>query len=589
MGDLTQMAAVERRQIAEAWLEQLNAALARGDWRGAAEAMGEDAYWRDLLTFGWAFRTCHGIEAIADGLARHYAGSGSRGFHLDSDPTVGRLGAFGETIEFFIAFETSVATGRGYVRLILDPNAPERFRVLAMLTAMKELKAFPELHRMERRRELPPVPERGLQNWQDEREAARAFRDRDPEVVIVGAGMAGIMTAARLQQLDIPTLIVDRMDRVGDVWRKRYHSLTLHNEVCTNHFPYLPFPDTWPVYIPKDKLANWMEFYADAMELNVWNRTNFLGGTYDADKRWTVRVERADGGVRTLRPAHVILAVGVSGLPSMPRFPGQDSFRGPIVHSSGDIDALDVNGRAVLVVGTGTSGHDVAQDLYLRGANVTMLQRSSTTVVSLEPSSIRVHELYKRNEGLRPIGEIDMMAHAIPFDLTKRLHVALSHSMQEDDRALLDGLRKIGFLLDNGEDDTGYFMKLLRYQSGYYLDIGCSQLLIDGKIKLKSGVGIERLGAHEAIFTDGTALETDILVLATGYEPLQERVRAMFGDEVADRVGPIYGIGDDGELRNMFSRTAQDGFYFVGGGFMGCRAYTHYTARLIKARIEGLA
>lgn len=588
MGDLAQMAVAARQRIAEAWLGELNMALARGDWRGAAEVMGEDSYWRDLLTFGWAFRTCHGVDAIAAALALHYAGSGSHGFDIDSDPGIGRLGAFGETIEFFIAFETSVATGRGYVRLILDPSAPERFKALGMLTAMKELKAFPELHRRERRREAVPVPVRELRNWQDQREATRAFRDRDPEVIIVGAGMAGIMTAARLQQLDIPTLIVDRMDRVGDVWRKRYHSLALHNEVCTNHFPYLPFPDTWPVYIPKDKLANWMEFYADAMELNVWNRTNFLGGTYDADRRWTVRLEREDGSVRTMRPAHVILAVGVSGLPSMPRFPGHAAFRGPIVHSSGDIDALEVEGRAVLVVGSGNSGHDVAQDLYLRGANVTMLQRSATTVVSLEPSSIRVHDLYKRNEGLRPIEETDMMAHAIPLDLTKRLHVALSHSMLEDDCVLLDGLRKIGFLLDNGEDDTGYFLKLLRYQSGYYLDVGCSQLLIDGKIKLKSGVSIERLGVDEVVFTDGAALKTDIVVLATGYEPLQQRVRAMFGDDVADRVGPIYGIGDDGELRNMFSRTGQDGFYVVGGGFMGCRAYTHYTARLIKARLEGL-
>lgn len=589
MGDLAQMAVAERQWIAEAWLAELNAALARGDWRGAAEVMGEDSYWRDLLTFGWAFRTCHGVDAIAEALALHYAGSGSHGFAIDGEPSVGRLGAFGETIEFFIAFETGVATGRGYVRLILDPKAPERFRALATLTAMKELKAFPELHRRERRCEALPVPVREWQNWQDRRVATRAFRDRDPEVIIVGAGMAGIMTAARLQQLDIPTLIVDQTARIGDVWRKRYHSLTLHNEVCTNHFPYLPFPDTWPVYIPKDKLANWMEFYADAMELNVWNHTNFLGGTYDADKRWTVRLEREDGGVRTMRPAHVILAVGVSGLPSMPRFSGHEAFRGPIVHSSGDIDALQVEGKAALVIGTGTSGHDVAQDLYLRGANVTMLQRSSTTVVSLEPSSIRVHDLYKRNEGLLPIEEIDMMALAIPLDLTKRLHVALSHSMQEDDRELLDGLRKIGFLLDNGEDDTGYFLKLLRYQSGYYLDVGCSQLLIDGKIKLKSGVGIERLGAEEVVFTDGTALRTDIVVLATGYEPLQELVRAMFGDDVADRVGPIYGIGEDGELRNMFARTGQDGFYVVGGGFIGCRAYTHYTARLIKARLEGLA
>jgi cation diffusion facilitator CzcD-associated flavoprotein CzcO len=332
-----------------------------------------------------------------------------------------------------------------------------------------------------------------------------------------------------------------------------------------------------------------MEFYAEAMELNVWNRTEFLGGTYDSDKRWTVKLRLADGSIRVMRPGHIIMAAGVSGIPAMPRFPGRDSFRGHVMHSSGETDTLEVAGKSVLVVGTGTSGHDVAQDLYLRGADVTMLQRSATTVVSLEPSSIRVHELYKRNEGKRPIEEIDVMAAGIPFDLTRRLHRPLSHSMQEDDRELLDGLRKIGFMLDNGEDDTGYFLKLLRTQAGYYLNVGASDLLIAGDIKLKSGVGIERLTGDQVIFSDGSTLGIDILVLATGYEPLQDGVRALFGDEVADRVGPIWGIGADGELRNMFGRTGQDGFYVVGGGFMGCRAYSHYTARLIKARIEGLA
>ncbi|MGH7088667.1 MAG: hypothetical protein ACREFQ_07175, partial [Stellaceae bacterium] len=298
-GDLAQMGAADRRRMAEAWLDALNAALARADWLGAAQVMGDDSYWRDLLTFGWTFRTSHGIDAIADALAAHYAGSGSRGFRIDGEPQIGHLGAFGETIEFFIACETRVATGRGYVRLVLDPGAPDRCKLLAMLTAMKELKTCPERHRRERRGPAPPAPRRGMQNWLDDREAARSFRDRDPDVVIAGAGMAGLMTAARLQQLDIATLIVDRMARVGDVWRKRYRSLTLHNEICTNHFPYLPFPDTWPVYIPKDKLADWMEFYAEAMELNVWTRTTFLGGTYDKDRRWTVRLERADGSIRT--------------------------------------------------------------------------------------------------------------------------------------------------------------------------------------------------------------------------------------------------------------------------------------------------
>jgi putative flavoprotein involved in K+ transport len=160
--------------------------------------------------------------------------------------------------------------------------------------------------------------------------------------------------------------------------------------------------------------------------------------------------------------------------------------------------------------------------------------------------------------------------------------------MMDDDKELLAGLRKVGFLLDNGEDDTGYFLKLLRYQAGYYLNIGASDLLIEGKIKLKAGVDIMALKPKEVIFSDGTSLAADIIVLATGYKPLQEWVRAMFGDEVANRVGPIWGIGEDGELRAMYARTGQEGFYVAGGGLPGARAYSHFTALLIKARLEGL-
>ena len=589
MSGLSDLSAGERRGIAEAWLGGFNAALAREDFVAAGAMMGADGYWRDLLTFGWSFRTCHGADEIASALAEHSVASSGRGFSVEGEPSIGRVGAFGETIEFFTRFETNVATGRGYVRLLPDAERPGIFVAFNFLTAMQELKAFPEVHRRERPREAASIPERGVENWLDRRAAKRAFREKDPDVVIIGAGMAGLMLAARLEQLDIGTLIIDRQDRVGDIWRKRYHSLTLHNEICTNHFPYLPFPDTWPVYIPKDKLAGWMEFYAEAMELNIWTRTECFSGDFnDAEQIWTICLRMADGGERTLRPRHVVMAMGVSGLPNIPKFPGLESFAGTVIHSSGATDVIKVAGKRALVVGAGTSGHDMAQDLYLRGAEVTMLQRSSTCVVSLEPSSIRVFELFKRNEGKRSIADIDLMAAAIPFDLVRRLQGPMSRLMAEDDRELLDGLRAVGFLLDNGEDNTGYFLKLLRTQGGYYLNVGASDLLVQRKIKLRSAVGIARVTEGAVVLSDGSSLEVDLLVLATGYLPLQEAVRGLFGDRIADRVGPIWGLRDDGEQRNMFGPTAQPGLYVVGGGFMGCRAYSHYTARHIKASLEGL-
>ena len=273
---------------------------------------------------------------------------------------------------------------------------------------------------------------------------------------------------------------------------------------------------------------------------------------------------------------------------TFPVFEGANEFAGPILHSSSPIDELDVKGKSVLVVGAGTSGHDLAQNLHFRGANVTMLQRSSITVVSLYPSSVRPYELYRQNDGVRPIEDTDLIAGSVPYPLFARLQRPLSHQMAEDDKELLDGLRKVGFLLDNGEDDTGYFLKLLRYQAGYYLNIGASDLIVAGKIKLKAGVDIKRLAVRKVVFTDDSTVDADVIVLATGYKPLQEAVRSMLGDAVADRVGPIWGIGKDGELNNMYGQTAQPGFYVTGGGLPGARAYSRYTALLIKADLEGL-
>ena len=568
-----------RRQTANNWLASFSDAMDRRDSARIASLMHTEGYWRDLLAFGWDFKTLHGTRAIETWLSQAFKTGGMRSISLDGAPAVGAIGQHSETLEFFFRFETGIANGRGFVRLVPDAHTANGARIFTMLTAAMELKDFPE-----------PIGRRRLR--EDRHAGPREdcnFKQSDPEVVIIGGGQSGLMLAARLRQLDVSTLVVEKTGRVGDVWRNRYRTLKLHNEICMNHFAYMPYPDTWPVYLPKDKVADWMEFYADSMELDVWTGTTFLRGAFDkASNRWTVHLRTADGAIRVMRPSHVVLAVGVSGIASVPEFGGMKEFAGQIRHSSGNIDSLDATGKSVVVVGAGTSGHDIAQDMVGRGANVTMVQRSPITVVSLEPSSVRAYELYRVNDGVRPIGDTDMMAASVPYELLAQLHKPLNRKMAEDDRDLLDGLRRAGFLIENGDDDAGYFLKLLKSQSGYYLNVGASDLIIAGKIKIKAGVDIERLTLKDVIFSDGSAVPADIVILATGYEPLEEAARAMFGHDVADRVGPIWGIGTDGELRNMYGRTAQQGLYVLGGGFPAARVYSRFTAILIKATLEGL-
>src|SRR6185436_11978610 len=285
-------------------------------------------------------------------------------------------------------------------------------RAWTFLTALDELSGIEEMVGRSRPKGESYSRDFRGPNWLDLRTSAAEYADRDPAVLVVGGGQAGLSIAARLTQLQVDTLIVDRWPRIGDCWRKRYHALTLHNQVHVNHLPYMPFPPNWPVYIPKDKVASWFESYAEAMELNYWTATEFRGAEYDeSERRWTVPLERADGTKRTLRPRHIVLATGVSGIANLPDIPSLANFRGKMLHSSQYTDGESWQGANAIVIGTGNSGHDIAQDLYSSGANVTLVQRSPTLIVNIEPSAQLPYALYDEGPSLE---DCDLITVATP-------------------------------------------------------------------------------------------------------------------------------------------------------------------------------
>ena len=404
-------------------------------------------------------------------------------------------------------------------------------------------------------------------------------------MLVIGGGQSGLSIAARLKQLQVDTLIVDRETRIGDNWRHRYHALTLHNQVQVNHLPYMLFPPNWPTYIPKDKLANWFEAYVESMELNFWTGTEFEGGTYDEkQERWTVTLRRADGSQRTMHPRHVVMATGVSGIPNLPDIPGLKNFTGTVLHSSQYTDGEDWKDKPALVIGTGNSGHDIAQDLHSSGANVTLVQRSSTLIVSIEPSAQLVYSPY--NEGT--LDDNDLIATSMPLPLARKSHQAVTEVSKELDKDLLDGLAAKGFKLDFGEDGTGWQFKYLTRGGGYYFNVGCSDLIVNGEIGLKQFSDIDAFVAEGARMKSGETIAADLIVLATGYKRQEELVRKLFGDEVVTRIGTIWGYGEAQELRNMYTRTAQPGLWFIAGGLAQCRINSKYLALQIKACEEGL-
>jgi putative flavoprotein involved in K+ transport len=347
----------------------------------------------------------------------------------------------------------------------------------------------------------------------------------------------------------------------------------------------MPFPPTFPTYIPKDKLANWFESYVEAMELGFWTGTELVGGSYDETrKQWKVTLKRKDGSTRVMQPRHLVFATGVSSIPYTPELPGLDAFAGTVVHSGAFAIAEQWKGRKALVLGTGTSGHDVAQELFAHGVDVTLIQRSKTYVVSLQEAQ-SVYAIYA--EGI-PFEDCDLLATSMPYPVLQRSYQLSTAKGRLVDKALLEALAQRGFRLHFGEDYTGFQMMYLRRGGGYYFNVGCSDLIVSGQIGLLQYADIDTFVAAGARRRDGSVMAAELLVLATGYKNQQETARAYLGDAIADAIGSVWGFDDGGELRNMWRQTAQPGLWFTAGSLAQCRIYSRYLALQIKAREAGL-
>ena len=573
----------------EQWLSRFDEALAAGDGAAASELFLDDSFWRDLVSFTWNIKTVEGPAGIRDMLDHTLAHTKPRGWRIAEEPAE----ADGVT-EAWIEFETDAGRGEGHLRL-------RDGRAWTLLTSLSELKGHEEPARFGRPMgaEHGADPERRTWLEQRQREQTELGYETQPEVVIVGGGQGGIALAARLRQLAVPTIVVERNERPGDSWRKRYKSLCLHDPVWYDHLPYVKFPDNWPVFSPKDKLGDWLEMYTRVMELNYWSSTEAKSASYDEQAgEWTVVVER-DGEQITLRPKQLVMATGMAGKPSVPEIPGMDVFEGDQHHSSEHPGPDAYRGKRAVVIGSNNSAHDICAALWEHGAHVTMVQRSSTHIVRSDTlMDIGLGPLYSEQAVADGVSteKADMIFASLPYHILHEFQIPLYNQMRERDADFYDRLAQAGFELDFGEDDSGLFMKYLRRGSGYYIDVGASELVANGDVKLQSGT-VEHLTADTVVMADGTELPADLVVYATGYGSMNGWAADLISQQVADKVGKVWGLGSDtakdpgpweGEQRNMWKPTRQQALWFHGGNLHQSRHYSLYLALQLKARAEGI-
>jgi len=577
---------------AQGFLDRFEAALVQPDIDAVVAMFAEDSYWRDLVSFTWNIKTMEGREAIGEMLTACLATVKPQTWRVYEKEPVSEAGGM---LEFWFTFDTEVARGLGHAR-VGDGG------IWTLLTTMVELKGHEEKSGFTRPMGAKHGVNIGAKSWKETRdeELATLGYTKQPYVVIIGGGQGGIALGARLRQLGVPSIILEKNERAGDSWRKRYKSLCLHDPVWYDHLPYIDFPSNWPVFSPKDKIGDWLEMYAKVMELNYWTKSTARSAQFDAaTQQWSVVVDR-DGQEVVLHPQQLVFATGMAGKANVPNFKGMETFAGEQHHSSRHPGPDGYKGRRVVVIGSNNSAHDICAALYENDIDVTMIQRSSTHVVRSDTlMEIGMGDLYSERavrSGMST-GKADLVFASTPYATMPPSEKATCDKIRQADADFYRKLEQSGFQLDFGADDTGIFLKYIRRGSGYYIDIGASQLIIDGKIKLVAGQ-VEQITPTGVLLDNGTEIPADVIVYATGYGSMNGWIADLCGQDLADKVGKVWGLGSntpkdpgpwEGELRNMWKPTQQENLWMHGGNLHQSRHYSQFLALQLKARQAGIA
>ncbi|KAL4071717.1 hypothetical protein J3A83DRAFT_4093359 [Scleroderma citrinum] len=540
----------------------------------------EFGFWKDILALTWNFRTIRGSSTIKQLLDARLALTGLTVLSLAEDsfraPTL--LKPTTDVVFLRLCFEFETNYGRGTAVVFLVPTPKTQWKAWSILTRLGSLKDYPE--------KVGPLRNSAMDlEWEGRRLRELNFADGNPTVLIIGAGHAGLGIAARLKYMSISTLVIDRHARIGDSWRTRYKSLCLHDTLLF----LFRFPSTWPMYCPASKLADWLEFYATALELNVWLSTRVVSATWNEEQMsWCILIYR-NGGVRKMTVKYLVFATGFGGgFPKMPDIEGKDTYDGTVLHSSQYISPVEFTGKKVAVVGAGNSAHDIAMDLYRSNADVTMIQRSSTCIISLEALIRSLGGISKYNEHF-PLDFADILGSAMPWlSFRVLLKGPTLHTASTIDKDLFSGLENVGFRTNLGIDGAGPLSLIFARGGGFYIDTGACREIINGNIKIKSGSSIRRFVSHGLELEDGTQQECDAVIFATGFGELRNSIREICGPDVASKVGPIWGLDDEGEQQGLWRKTGQPHLWIGMGNLGRCRFHSLHLALQIKALEEGL-
>ncbi|RPD55268.1 dimethylaniline monooxygenase (N-oxide-forming) [Lentinus tigrinus ALCF2SS1-7] len=572
---------LDAHRVATEWLSALASALNSGVVSDVTTLFQPDGWLRDVLVLSWDLHTLEGRDKIA----AYLSGSLKAGHwqitnvHLEDiqelAPRVCEVPVLPEAscVEFGFRFDLPHGHGRGVARLTQDSDGI--FRALIVFLALHGLHGDNEQALGD---DMEAMPGKECAGWVHQVES-------NPHVLVVGAGHSGLTVAARLKQMNIPSLVIEKNPRIGDNWRMRYPTLTLESIRRHCSLLFQPYPSTCPEFIPRDDIADWVERYVAAQDLVVWTDSALRPHPRYSDRtgKWDVTVIRAGVAVQ-LHPSHIVFATGLLGQPRIPAIAGLETFRGQQTHSESFSGGSQFSGKRAVVVGAANSSIDICQDLALKGAeSVTMIQRSATCVQSRDYFNSGLKLVWREDE---PLAVSDLKYAAVPLVFQEKVAAAHSQATGDAHKKIFDDLRRGGLnLADPGCNP--YFMFLCR-SGGFWIDKGGAELIGNGRIKVESGKSVDRFTETGLVLSDGTELLADVVVFATGYTSMRESNTDLLGPDIMQRVGPIGGLDEDGEIQGLFRPCGHPGLWFAGGDFFYPRFFSRQLGLLIKGADLGL-
>lgn len=346
------------------------------------------------------------------------------------------------------------------------------------------------------------------------------LQDADHQnTIIVGGGPAGLAVGACLKQKGIPCLILEQTDRVGASWRHHYDRLHLHTAKAYSALPFVPFPKSFPRYPSRSQVIDYLEAYARQFQLETKFGQQVITARH-ADNLWEIRTLDS-----RYRSSNLVIATGYNHEPYIPKWPGQASFKGTLLHSSQYQNGEPFRNQRVLVVGFGNSGGEIAIDLYEHGAQPSLAVRGPVNVIPRELFGI-------------PILAIGILQSKLPPGVADAMNAPIL-------RAVVGDLTPYGLVrLPRGP------VAQIRHDARIPLiDVGTIGLIKRGQITVRPG--IERFTEDGVIFTDGKPGKYDAVILATGYRP---RVNEFLADALAahDEQGTPLSSGREAPIPGLY-------------------------------------